>query len=61
MRVGGDFPRIHRYTAESQEALQQHRQRLMKLRTMMFQQFGSHGREITNPNESRSPRSGRHP
>src|SRR6266550_1107363 len=35
--VRGDFPRIHRYSAESREVLQQlrYRQRLVKMRTMV--------------------------
>ena len=35
--VRGDFPRIHRYSAESRAVLQQlrYRQRLVKLRTMV--------------------------
>ena len=37
LMVRGDFPRIHRYSAESREVLQQlrYRQRLVKMRTMV--------------------------
>lgn len=38
LMVRGDFPRLHRYSRQSREVLQQlrHRQRLVKMRTMVF-------------------------
>ncbi len=38
LMVAGDFPRLHRYSRESREALQQlrYRQRLVKMRTMVI-------------------------
>ena len=38
LMLRGDFPRLHRYSRQSREVLQQlrHRQRLVKMRTMVF-------------------------
>lgn len=38
LMMRGDFPRLHRYSRQSREVLQQlrHRQRLVKMRTMVF-------------------------
>lgn len=59
LMVRGDFPRLHRYSRESREALQQlrYRQRLVKMRTMVINSLrfmvGSRGVTLRGTLQSR--------